>query len=71
MVLMLSMLVLVWAADRTLRRDLEQQTIEDLERTARLVRASIADDASGVPDVLASVHRIRSLVNDVGDCIGQ
>jgi len=47
MVLMLSMLVLVWAADRTLRRDLEQQTIEDLERTARLVRASITDDTSG------------------------
>ncbi len=47
MVLMLSMLVLVWAADRTLRRDLEQQTTQDLERIARLVRASITDDSLG------------------------
>lgn len=47
MVLLLAVLVLVWAADRTLRHDLERQTTADLERLARLVRASITDDASG------------------------
>jgi hypothetical protein len=47
-----------------------------VSRTPRLQRlmkelTSIADDASGVPDVLASVHRIQSLINEVGDCIGE
>ena len=46
MALLLAMLVLVWAADRTLRHDLERQTTADLERMARLVRAGITDDAS-------------------------
>ncbi len=46
LVLLLAMMVLVWAADRTLRRDLEQQTTADLERMARLVKASITDHAS-------------------------
>lgn len=47
MVLLLAMVVLVWAADRTLQQDLEQQTSTDLHRMARLVKASITDDASG------------------------
>jgi len=46
MVLLLAMLVLVLTADRTLRRDLEQQTTTDLERMARLVGASITDDGT-------------------------
>ena len=48
------------AASRTLRL---QRLMKDL--------TTIADDASGVPDVLASVHRIQLLVDEVGDCIGQ
>ena len=43
-ILTMTMFVLVWAAERSLRRDLEVQTIQDLERLARLVRESLGDD---------------------------
>jgi signal transduction histidine kinase len=38
------MFVLVWAAGRSLRKDLEVQTVQDLERMARLVKESLGDD---------------------------
>jgi two-component system phosphate regulon sensor histidine kinase PhoR len=73
MVLLLAMLVVVWAADRTLRRDLEQQTMEDLERIARLVNVSIADDPSGwqrhVRD-LGQRNDLRiTLINTAGEVV--
>ena len=43
-VLALAMSVLVWTAERSLRRDLEVQTVQDLERLARLVRDGIGDE---------------------------
>jgi len=46
LVLVFAMVVLVWNAERTLRGDLLDQTLQDLERQARLVRAALGPDSA-------------------------
>jgi len=49
-VLALAMSVLVWTTERSLRRDLEIQTVQDLERLARLVRDGIGNEPQAWQD---------------------
>ncbi|HEU5170532.1 MAG TPA: ATP-binding protein [Gemmatimonadales bacterium] len=62
-VLVFTVLVLVWSAERSLRRDLEANLVRALEREARLVRAALPADPGAWPEAVrrlatGSGHRI-------------
>ena len=70
LVLVVTMIVLVWAADHALRKDLEETIRVALEREARMVREALPTDrAAWQPLVtrfaLASEHRI-TLIDSTG-----
>ena len=54
-ILVLAVLILVWAAERSLRRDLEGDIAGSLENEARLIREALPADSLGWD---ASVHRL-------------
>lgn len=54
-VLVVTMVVLIWTSEGTLRRDLEHDLAAALEREARLVAAALPDDSLGQR---AAVHRL-------------
>ena len=54
-ILILTVLILLWGAERSLRRDLEGDIAGSLEREARLIREALPSDSSGWDD---AVHRL-------------
>jgi two-component system phosphate regulon sensor histidine kinase PhoR len=60
LLLCLTLLVLVWAADRSFRRSFEADLVRALEREARLVRAALPADSALWPDA------VRRLANGSG-----
>ncbi len=61
LVLFFTILVLIWAAERSLRRDLEADLATSLEREARLVREAIPPD----PERWGAVIRRLAIENDI------
>ncbi|MEP7177046.1 MAG: ATP-binding protein [Gemmatimonadales bacterium] len=59
-ILILAILILLWGAERSLRRDLEQDIARSLESEGRLIREAIPADSLGWD---AAVHRL-ALQND-------
>jgi signal transduction histidine kinase len=67
LVLFFTILVLIWAAERSLRRDLEAELTASLERQARLVREAIPPEPTAWPAIvrrLASENDIHITVID-------
>jgi two-component system phosphate regulon sensor histidine kinase PhoR len=60
LLLCLTLLALVWAADRSFRRSFEADLVRALEREARLVRAALPADSALWPDA------VRRLANGSG-----
>ena len=54
-ILILTVLILLWGAERSLRRDLEGDIAGSLEREARLIREALPADSTGWDD---AVHRL-------------
>jgi two-component system phosphate regulon sensor histidine kinase PhoR len=54
-ILILTVLILLWGAERSLRRDLEGDIAGSLEREARLIREALPADSAGWDD---AVHRL-------------
>jgi two-component system phosphate regulon sensor histidine kinase PhoR len=54
-ILILTVLILLWGAERSLRRDLEGDIAGSLEREARLIREALPPDSTGWDD---AVHRL-------------
>ena len=57
LVLILAMTVLVWSAERSLRRDMEGDIARGLESEAGLIREALPADSLGWTD---AVHRLSS-----------
>ena len=55
LVLVLTVAVLLWTAERSLRRDLESDVASTLESEARLIREALPDDSSAWDE---TVHRL-------------
>ena len=69
-ILVLTVLILLWGAERSLRRDLEGDIAQGLEREARLVQVALPADSLGWDDAVhqlsrANGHRI-TLVDRAG-----
>ena len=69
-ILVLTVLILLWGAERSLRRDLEGDIAQSLEREARLVQVALPADSLGWDDAVhqlsrANGHRI-TLVDRAG-----
>jgi two-component system phosphate regulon sensor histidine kinase PhoR len=56
-ILILTVLILLWGAERSLRRDLEGDIAGELEREAQLIRAALPADSLGWD---SAVHRLSS-----------
>jgi two-component system phosphate regulon sensor histidine kinase PhoR len=69
-ILVLTVLILLWGAERSLRRDLEGDIAQSLEREARLIQVALPADSLGWDDAVhqlsrANGHRI-TLVDRAG-----
>ena len=60
LILVLTVAVLLWVAERSLRRDLEGEIAHTLENEARLIRAALPADSAAWP---AAVHQLGRQVN--------